>query len=436
MRSKLIVSTGSKCVIERQRLCSGEYADTRSPAQDICVKTHLVVEQRMVKNKGGGTRMQITVSIKSERNDRWLNSHIQPLMECHMANFDVQLTVDVGKIIGYMTKYVTKSEASMTPAAKRMAQRFLKKAMDEGRSVQSVLKQTMGKLLGERMMPKQECCSLILSIPTVKCSHTFSKVNLANDTRRVALGEADAGPGLLMTIVDAYAVRCEVDYWLSEAMLVGVQGELPRMNLNAFAANYYMGSRGAHRNKIKLNQKNKRRVIVFFPRLSPNPESPSYTDYCRYALTQHKPWLDSPDSIWGGAEATDAHIQDTWKTYLEELETSGQPVPDSLRQEIDRYLRQAVLPDHGLEGVEVDTDDLGHLGRDDWMEGAAGYVAESADTADDDVVVQWAQDHDFSVPVQSWGGEHTPIEDFSATYRTMCRNFRQRLYLRNLAITH
>jgi hypothetical protein len=193
-----------------------------------------------------------------------------------------------------------------------------------------------------------------------------------------------------------------------------------------------VGSRAAHRNKIKLNQKRTRRVIFFFPRLSSNPESPLYTDYCRYALTQHKPWSDSANTIWGGAEATDLQIKDTWKTYLEELEQSGQPVPDSLRLEIDRYLRQAVLPEHGLEGVEVDGDDLDHLGREDWMEGSSGYVADSADSSDDDVVVQWANTFDFGVPVQAWDGVHTPIENFTTVYRTMCRT----LYLRDPAITH
>ena len=35
-------------------------------------------------------------------------------MKVWWANMDMQLTIDLGKVIGYMTKYVTKSEASLT----------------------------------------------------------------------------------------------------------------------------------------------------------------------------------------------------------------------------------------------------------------------------------------------------------------------------------
>jgi hypothetical protein len=48
--------------------------------------------------------------LHSRCNDRWLNSYIRPIMEVWRANMDMRLTVDVGKIIDYMTKYVTKAE--------------------------------------------------------------------------------------------------------------------------------------------------------------------------------------------------------------------------------------------------------------------------------------------------------------------------------------
>ena len=43
-------------------------------------------------------------------NDRWINSHCVPIFEVWLANMDMRLTIDVGKIVDYMTKYMTKSE--------------------------------------------------------------------------------------------------------------------------------------------------------------------------------------------------------------------------------------------------------------------------------------------------------------------------------------
>ena len=98
---------------------------------------------------------------------------------------DVQLTIDIGKILGYMTKYVSKSEASTTAGAQRMIRRVLKSATEQGQSVNQTLRRTMGKLLGERTMTKDECCQLMLSNPIVFCSHKFPKIHLDDKNRRV-----------------------------------------------------------------------------------------------------------------------------------------------------------------------------------------------------------------------------------------------------------
>jgi hypothetical protein len=40
-------------------------------------------------------------------------------MECWRANFNFRLTLDLGMVVDYMTKYVTKAESLMTPSATR-----------------------------------------------------------------------------------------------------------------------------------------------------------------------------------------------------------------------------------------------------------------------------------------------------------------------------
>src|SRR5210317_1597690 len=54
------------------------------------------------------------------KTDAFLNSHCRPLLCTWMANMDFRLTIDIGKIIGYMTMYVTKNEKLHTPRTRRL----------------------------------------------------------------------------------------------------------------------------------------------------------------------------------------------------------------------------------------------------------------------------------------------------------------------------
>ena len=121
-------------------------------------------------------------------NDSWLNSHIGPLLESWQANVDFQLIIDSGKVVRYMTKYVTKAESSMTKGIAAMIRNIMRNTIREGLSVQAALKRTMAKLLDERMISKQETCHLILSIPMVNCSHQFVRINLENNVNRIDIG--------------------------------------------------------------------------------------------------------------------------------------------------------------------------------------------------------------------------------------------------------
>ena len=79
-----------------------------------------------------------------------MNSHSRSLLEAWQANMDMQLIVDCGKVVEYMTKYVTKTEAGSTKSILRMMKRISNSASEEGQPANSVLKKTMGKLIGER----------------------------------------------------------------------------------------------------------------------------------------------------------------------------------------------------------------------------------------------------------------------------------------------
>ena len=62
-----------------------------------------------------------------QRNDKWMNSHVRPIFEVWLANIDVQLIIDKGKVIEYLTKYMTKAEAINEAGIKRIVRRLLDK---------------------------------------------------------------------------------------------------------------------------------------------------------------------------------------------------------------------------------------------------------------------------------------------------------------------
>jgi hypothetical protein len=127
------------------------------------------------KNQGDPTLMY-RIEIVRKTNDRHLNSHWRPIIEAWQANIDIQLILDSGKVVQYMTKYVTKTEATSSKSIMRMMKKLLKSTIDDNLPTSRVLRKTMGKLIGERVISQQETCHLMLSISLVSCSHRF--VNL------------------------------------------------------------------------------------------------------------------------------------------------------------------------------------------------------------------------------------------------------------------
>ena len=90
-----------------------------------------------------------------------------------MANCDVWLVVDLGKVIQYLTKYVTKPEKDMSVGMCHLIKTILYRIFNVGLSVKATLHKIMGKLIGLRIMSKQETCHLSNSLSLVFCLHNF-----------------------------------------------------------------------------------------------------------------------------------------------------------------------------------------------------------------------------------------------------------------------
>ena len=236
------------------------------------------------------------------RNDGWINSHFWSLFEVWGANVDFQLVLDVGKVINFMAKYVTKAEDSVTKGAASLIRSVLKKTIDEGLTVQAALKRTMSKLIGERMMGKQETCHLINSIPLVSCSHNFVRINLNNDSSKLDVpdsvlnDQSGSTSATIKTLMDVYSERHQKSVWFDERLYLNYLPHLEHMNLCTFCSFFMVGKKGKGKNKIRAHMKNNF-VAVFYPRFSSNPKSPKYEEYCKKALLKYKPWSGAMDSV-------------------------------------------------------------------------------------------------------------------------------------------
>ena len=80
---------------------------------------------------------------------------------------------------------MTKAEDGMNKGIVAMIKTIVSTATNDGLSVQAVLKRVMSKLLGDRMLCKQETCHLILLLTMVSCSHNFQRIHLNNDLRQI-----------------------------------------------------------------------------------------------------------------------------------------------------------------------------------------------------------------------------------------------------------
>ncbi len=234
------------------------------------------------------------------------------------------MVLDPGIVIEYMTKYVTKSESMTTKTAARlMASLFTRTVTNEGRSVQSFLRRTMNKLMGDRMMSKQETCHLMLSIPMVYSTHSLVNIDLRNSYRQLDLSSSDGMNDdeetdesenniLRMSRIDAYANRMDISNWKYNHEFNG--DALEHMSLQDFCLKYYVVKRGEYANKIAIDTH--KYVVNFYPCVSSSPTKPTYTQYCKYALMKYKPWNGQVDEIWGGENASDDDIQNIWNTFV------------------------------------------------------------------------------------------------------------------------
>ena len=115
-----------------------------------------------------------------------MNPHCRVFLEQWQANIDFRLTIDVGKIVLYMTKYVTKTETSKRSTSLMLCN--LQKLCDEGNDQPlKILSKLMTSTIGERSVVKQEVCHRIMSEALVYSSCSGRYVSLENQLNEISI---------------------------------------------------------------------------------------------------------------------------------------------------------------------------------------------------------------------------------------------------------
>ncbi len=154
------------------------------------------------------------------------------------------------------------------------------------------------KSLGEGDYVGQETMHHLLSLKLHSSSFKVMPVSL-NGSHRVR-DTADEGESCTdYSLLDVYANREQ--YESSQ--------DIMNMNFVEFATTY----------KVVNNELTKLpdNIPRIFPTYSPNPKGPNFGLYCMYQLLRYKPWQTIQDNAWGGQEATDVILINSWQDFLQ-----------------------------------------------------------------------------------------------------------------------
>ena len=312
----------------------------------IPVHSKTLVSVVQTKGRRGGIRTKMELYTK--RNDKFLNAHCRAFLMAFKANMDIRLTIDIGKVVQYMCKYVTKTESMNTRRTRSFYASAMNQATNNGEETNTrvVLNRYMTTLAGSRPRGKEETCHLIDSNPLVYSSHVCKKVNLHNNS--VAIEVEDGEIRGKVTVVDAYARRMEGQFWSNEELYRAARNSgVADMNLNDFCHHFTVGLRGQGKNKIiRLRAKN---YVQFTPSYSCHPNGSKYIDYCRLALVRFKEWKTDYHAVYGGQNATDQEVKANWENFLLEWSNGDRPAPDFLQQEMIRVANNLSQSQNSLD---------------------------------------------------------------------------------------
>lgn len=262
----------------------------------------------------------------SPARDDSLFNQCSPLMTLGwLANTDIQPPLTTHAVIGYISKYVSKAEKASVSYTELQTQVI--PHINSQAPLLSFVSRMLNKLIGERDWSAQEVSHILLQLPVQESTTVVVQLDCRPENSQDQLlilesGEVTAGKSVLQH----YLGRCN----LNPSPIVH--------ELTLFSCLRFWDWK-----HWKERSRARPRAINYFPRYSPDPQSPQYNDYCRVKLMLHHPF-----TAWEELLVVDRCVYRSL--------TEAYTACETLHSHPDDYYAETIVVEESSD-VEPDSDD-------------------------------------------------------------------------------
>ncbi|KID81125.1 ATP-dependent DNA helicase PIF1 [Metarhizium guizhouense ARSEF 977] len=276
------------------------------------------------------------------RNQGTLNQCAPAITMGWMANTDIQPPTTLRAVLSYIGKYVSKPEKSSTSYTELQAQ--VLPYVNDRAPLLSFVSKMLNKLIGERDWSAQEVSHILLQLPVQNSSRTVVGLDCHPEEVQRDLIVLESG--------EVAAQRSPLRRY--QTRLIDTK------NGNAALPDLSLFDCLRHWDWLtwRTRPRARPRVINYYPRYPNDPESPTYTDYCRVRLMLHHPFVDYADlftvdgqhyesynEAFQACRRSHAHPQDFY--------TDPEPDPEASDSESDEDPEEQAEGDHPLADFEA-----------------------------------------------------------------------------------
>jgi ATP-dependent DNA helicase PIF1 len=267
-----------------------------------------------------------------------------------LANTDIQPPLTMHPVLSYLGKYVSKPEKSSVSYTELQA--HVLPYVNDRAPLLSFVSRILNKLIGERDWSAQEVSHILLRLPVQESSRQVVSLDCRPEEEQSQLVVLDSGEvSAQRSVLQRYCGR------LTDSAL----STLPSLTLFECLQSWDWI-------KWKRRPRAKTRVINYFPRYSGDPDSPTFSDYCRVKLMLHHPFIDLADilevdgTVYGSyieafraCNERHSHPQDYYSDLEEDTEsdTDSDVEPDYYLDETTPVDFAQRRPNHDLLQVDI-----------------------------------------------------------------------------------
>ena len=215
------------------------------------------------------------------RNQGSLNQCAPVITMGWLANTDIQPPTSLRAVLSYIGKYVSKPEKSSASYSELQAQ--VLPCVNDRAPLQSFVSRMLNKLIGERDWSAQEVSHILLQLPVQKSSRMVVSLDCRPEEAQRDLIVLESG--------EMTAQRSPLRRYRER--LADTQNAAPAL----FDLSLFDCLRSWDWLTWRVRPRASPRVINYYPRYLNDPESPSYSDYCRVRLMLHHPFVDWDDLL-------------------------------------------------------------------------------------------------------------------------------------------